>query len=98
MLTYNGKYYLIGEEHKTFIPDKVKDEDFYILTLVAIAKELKTAGLTDADVHMATGLPLTWTSGQKPQFAAYLSKNKEVSFNYKKTDYHIRIDGVSIYP
>ena len=34
MLTYNGKYYLIGEGHKEFAPDKVKDEDYYVLTSV----------------------------------------------------------------
>ena len=29
MLTYNGKYYLIGEGHKEFIAEKVIDEDYY---------------------------------------------------------------------
>ena len=28
MLTYNGKYYLIGEGHKEFIAEKVNDEDY----------------------------------------------------------------------
>lgn len=41
MLVYDGKYYLIGEGHKEFVPDKIKDEDYYILTLAAVAKELK---------------------------------------------------------
>ena len=41
MLTYNGRYYLIGEEHKEFIAEKIKDEDYYLLTLVALAKELE---------------------------------------------------------
>lgn len=98
MLTYNGKYYLIGEGHKTFISQKDKDEEFYVLTLAAIAKELKKEGITQADVHIAAGLPLTWTSGQKSSFAAYLAQNEEVEFNYRKTDYHIKIVGVSIYP
>ena len=98
MLVYEGKYYLIGEGHKEFISDKIRDEDYYLLTLVAIAKELKDAGLTEADVVIAAGLPLTWTSGQKKQFAAYLGKNKEVCFNYKKVDYHITIQDVRIYP
>ena len=31
MLTFNGKYYLIGEGHKEFAPDKVKDEDYYLI-------------------------------------------------------------------
>ena len=98
MLTYGGRYYLIGEGHKEFIAEKIKDEDYYLLTLVAIAKELKDAELTEANIVLAAGLPLTWTSGQKKEFAAYLGKNKEVDFNYKKVDYHITIDDVRIYP
>lgn len=98
MLTFNGRYYLIGEGHKEFVPDKVKDEDYYVLTLAAIAKELKAENLTEAHVVLAAGLPLTWTSGQKAEFAAYLSKNEEVSYTYQHTDYHVRISGVKIYP
>ena len=98
MLIYNGRYYLVGEGHKEFIAEKIRDEDYYLLTLVAIAKELKDAGLTEANIILAAGLPLTWTSGQKKQFAEYLGKNKEVDFNYKKTDYHITIEEVRIYP
>lgn len=96
MLIYNGKYYLIGEGHKEFAPDKVKDEDYYVLTLAAIAKELKAENLTEAHIVIAAGLPLTWTSGQKAEFRAYLMKNAEVEFTYKKKDYHIYIDDVRI--
>lgn len=98
MLTYNGKYYLIGEGHKEFIAEKVNDEDYYILTLAAIAKELKAENLTEAHIAIAAGLPLTWTSGQKADFRAYLMKNAEVEFTYKKVDYHLYIDDVRIYP
>ena len=98
MLVYDGKYYLIGEGHKEFLPDKIRDEDYYILTLAATAKELRREKLNDANVILAAGLPLTWTSGQKKDFAAYLGKNKEVSFTYQKVDYHITIKGVRIYP
>ena len=30
MLVYGGRYYLIGEGHKEFAPDKIKDEDYYV--------------------------------------------------------------------
>lgn len=70
----------------------------YVLTLAAIAKELKAENLTEARVVLAAGLPLTWTSGQKADFKAYLMKSAEVKFNYKKTDYHLYIDDVRIYP
>lgn len=98
LLAYNGKYYLIGEEHKEYISDKSLDEDFYVLTLAAIAKELSTESITEANIYIAAGLPLTWTSGQKADFSAYLMRNKEVSFTFHKQEYHLHIEGVSIYP
>ncbi len=98
MLVYGGKFYLIGEGHKEFLPDKIKDEDYYALTLVAIAKELSAEDLTEATVHIAAGLPLTWTAGQKESFKAYLTKNEEVAFTWQHKDYKIRIAGASIYP
>ena len=98
MLTYNGKYYLIGEGHKEFLPEKQNDEDYYILTLAAIATELADEGLTEADVIITAGLPLTWTSGQKADFAAYLSNNTEVKYTFRNVNYHIRISDVKIYP
>lgn len=39
MLIYNDRYYIIGEEHKEFISDKMLDDDYYILTLAAVARE-----------------------------------------------------------
>ncbi|MBR4634843.1 MAG: ParM/StbA family protein [Clostridia bacterium] len=98
MLVYGGRYYVIGEGHKEFVPKKQSDEDYYLLTLAGIAMELADEGLTEADVIIAAGLPLTWTTGQKAEFAAYLTRNAEVSFTFRKVDYHIRILGARIYP
>ena len=98
MLVYVGRYYVIGEGHKEFVPQKQSDEDYYLLTLAGIAMELKDEGLTEADVIIAAGLPLTWTSGQKEAFAAYLTRNEEVNFTFRKVDYHIRVLSARIYP
>lgn len=98
MLVWNGKYYLIGEGHKEFISDKIRDDDYYALTLVAIAKELSAENITEATVHIAAGLPLTWTAGQKESFKSYLTKYDEVAFTWQHTEYKIRISGASIYP
>ena len=38
---FEGKYYEIGSTHKEYQMDKVWDEDYYILTLAALAKERK---------------------------------------------------------
>ena len=98
MLVYGGKYYTIGEGHKEFKAEKQNDDDYYVLTLAAIAMELKDNDLTEADVFIAAGLPLTWTSGQKAEFAEYLTKNERVSFVFRKVRYRIRIVGAKIYP
>ena len=98
MLVFGGRYCVIGEGHKEFVPQKQSDEDYYLLTLAGIAMELKDEGLTEADVMIAAGLPLTWTTGQKAEFAAYLTRNEEVSFTFRKADYYIRILGARIYP
>lgn len=98
MLVWNGKYYLIGEGHKEFLSDKIRDDDYYALTLVAIAKELSAENITEATVHITAGLPLTWTAGQKESFKSYLTKYDEVAFTWQHTEYKIRISGASIYP
>ena len=98
MLIYDGRYYLIGEGHKEFLAEKNLDNDYYCLTLAAIAMELSDANLTEADVIIAAGLPLTWTSGQKKAFAEYLSQKAEVDFVFRGVNYHIRIADVKIYP
>ena len=55
LLVYEGRYYIIGEEHKEFISDKMTDGDYYILTLAAIARELNIRKLTSARVRLAAG-------------------------------------------
>lgn len=98
LLVWNNKYYLIGAEHKEFSADKMLDEDYYVLTLAAIARELNIAKIYSADVLIAAGLPLTWVSEQREEFKQYLMKNKTVDFHFKGKDYHIRIVGADIYP
>ena len=82
ILEYNGTYYRIGEGHKEFIPDKAMDEDYYLLTLMAVARELNAYGIREADVHLAAGLPLTWVRKQREDFRTYLLRNEYVSFHF----------------
>jgi plasmid segregation protein ParM len=98
ILIYDGIFYKIGEGHKEFISDKSLDNDFYILTLMAIARELNQAGLTEADIHIAAGLPLTWVKTQREDFREYLLKNEKVQFTFNSKQYDIRFVGCNIYP
>ena len=98
MLVYEGRYYLIGEGHKTYTAEKTLDEDYYILTLAAIAMELNREQLTEADVYLSAGLPLSWVLEQKDDYLAYLLKNQEVEFSFKGVRYKICIVGADILP
>ena len=74
------------------------DEDYYLLTLMAVARELNIAGIQEANVHLVAGLPLTWIRNQREEFRAYLLRNKEVDCRWNKKDYHIRFVGCSLFP
>ncbi len=98
LLKWNEMYYSIGVGHKEFTADKFNDEDYYVLTLAAIARELSRERITTADVFIAAGLPLTWVSKQREEFKKYLLQNERIKFNFKNVDYDIRIVGAEIYP
>ena len=98
LLIWNKKYYSIGVGHKEFTADKFNDEDYYVLTLAAIARELRRERITEANVFIAAGLPLTWVSEQKADFKRYLLTNNKVTFTFRGTEYRIKIVGAEIYP
>ena len=98
MLVYNGRYYIIGEGHKEFIPEKQNDDDYYILTLAAVGRELYARNLESASVYLAAGLPLTWVSEQKDEFKAYLLREPHVDFVFKKRNFHVDFVGADIFP
>ena len=98
ILEFKGKYYRIGEGHKEFISDKSMDNDFYILTLMGIVKELKRAGLREGTVYLAAGLPLKWVQSQRDSFKEYLLQDKSIDLKYNDEDFHIDLIGCSIFP
>lgn len=75
VLEFDGKFYKFGEGHKEFIPDKSQDEDFYLFTLMAVAKELNKYNIQTANVYLAVGLPLTWIRTQKDIFVFHRHRN-----------------------
>lgn len=77
VLEYDGKYYKIGTVRQEVKDTKVEDDSFYLLTLAAVAKELKKRGLSDAKVFLAVGL---YSKEDKTQLVAYMRKlNKKVN-------------------
>lgn len=100
VLEYGGKYYVVGSGRQPLQKDKTATEDYYLLTLAAIAKELACRGCdTTASIHLAAGLPLTSFGRDKKSFRDYLYRNgKPVSFRYEGIPYTVTISEVSLFP
>ena len=73
VLEYGGTYYVVGSGRQPLQKDKTRTEDYYLLTLAAIARELdcRNAERT-CSVILAAGLPLTSFGRDKKKFRAYL--------------------------
>ena len=98
LLIYNNCFYIIGSGHKEFTSQKVIDEDYYVLTLAAIAREMSTQRLTSAKILLAVGLPLTWFVKQQTAYREYLLRNRTLSFSFRGIEYHVEIADVMVFP
>lgn len=100
VLELYGRFYVVGTGRQPLQKDKTQTEDYYLLTLAAIAKELehRQAGPV-ATVHLAAGLPLTSFGRDKKKFREYLFRDgKPVTFRYEWTTYTVTIEKVSLFP
>ncbi|HAE53137.1 MAG TPA: plasmid segregation actin-type ATPase ParM [Ruminococcus sp.] len=97
-LFFEGKYYLIGEGHKEYLPDKWNDNDNYLFTLMGIARELHREGMTSAEVILAVGLPLTWVDRQREDFRKYMLQRENISFQYEDKSYSVDIKDCRVFP
>ena len=100
VLEYDGRYYVVGSGRQPLQKDKTLTEDYYLLTLAAIARELehRSADRT-ASVHLAAGLPLTSFGRDKKKFKEYLLRDGQpVSFRYEGNGYTVTIAEVSLFP
>ena len=100
VLEYGGRFYVVGSGRQPLQKDKTATEDYYLMTLAAIALELSHRGAeTTADVHLAAGLPLTSFGRDKKKFREYLFRDGQpVSFRFEGNDYLVTITEVSLFP
>ena len=100
VLEHGGKYYVVGSARQPLQRDKTATEDYYLLTLAAIARELDYRGAErTTEVLLAAGLPLTSFGRDKKKFREYLLRDgKPVSFLYEERDYAVTISDVMLFP
>ena len=100
VLAYDGRFFVVGSGRQPLQKDKTATENYYLLTLAAIAKELeyRQAGRT-ASVLLAAGLPLTSFGREKERFRRYLLRDGgPVSFRYEGRAYEITLSDVLLFP
>ena len=96
LLHYNGKYYSIGAKRVKYHYDKTIDETFFILTLPALAMRLGKEGMTNADIVLGVGLPVSHFQ-LKQKFINYF-KRENIHFIYNQKKYHVNIKEVMCFP
>ena len=98
VVQYNGRYYKIGSERLKVKDTKVEDDNYYLLTLAAIAKELKLKGKRSGTLLLAVGLPLTRFGAEKSDFIRYLMRARNVTYLFENEEYSVTIEKVVVYP
>ena len=97
-LIYQGSYYKVGEGRLPLMQTKTENENYFLLTLAAIAKEMDIYQQCKADVILAVGLPFSRFGKEKEDFYRYLLRNEKIQFSYSGREYEIRIIDVFVFP
>ena len=77
-LEYGGKFFVCGTGRQPILRNKMENENYYLLTLAAIAKEIQQRGAkTECSVTIAAGLPLAGFGREKKSFREYLRPSSQ---------------------
>ena len=100
LLEFGGCFFVCGSGRQPIQRDKTVNDNYYLLTLAAIAKEIQQRGLPpECSVRIAAGLPLTSFGRDKPKFRDYLLRSKQpVNFRFEGVEYSITIEEVAVFP
>lgn len=99
-LQIGGKYFVCGTGRQPILRDKTVNDNYYILTLAAIAMELRYRGFpAESSVTLAAGLPLARYGRDKKPFTEYLLRNGQpVNFLFEGERYKVKIESVKLFP
>lgn len=99
-LEYGGKFYVCGTGRQPILRNKTENDNYYLLTLAAIAREIKQRGENiECSVTLAAGLPLAGFGREKKFFREYLLRSSQpVCFKFEGVPYKITIEDVKLFP
>ena len=100
LLEFGGCFFVCGSGRQPIQRNKTANDNYYLLTLATIAKEIQQRGLPpECSVRIAAGLPLTSFGRDKPKFREYLLRsNQPVNYKFEGVEYSITIEEVAIFP
>lgn len=102
VLYFEGQYYTLPSTRDVYKRDKTQDEKCFILTLMALAKEVEALGQHSAnpiDLTLAIGLPPEHYAKQKAPFRQYFIDHGTLwKFTYNNKPYSFRLDDVRVFP
>lgn len=99
-LEADGKFFVCGTGRQPILRDKTENDSYYLLTLAAIAKELKCRGASpECSVTIAAGLPLANFGREKKSFREYLLRSSQpVKFRFEGVPHCVTITDVKLFP
>ena len=99
VIEYEDRFWTLSSNRIAFMLDKTKDIRFFVLTLFAIARELKSHEEQQGcvEIDLAAGLPPEHYSALKDKFTKYLLRDT-VTFRYNGNAMKIKIRRVFVYP
>lgn len=98
LLEYRGRKYIVGQGRLGKQATKTENDNYFLLTLAGIAKELRVQGKEQAEhVELYAGVPLTLFGAERKEFRDYLWHKEHISFDFEGVHYSFFIDKVKIY-
>ena len=99
-LEYGGKFFVCGTGRQPILRNKMENDNYYLLTLAAIAREIKQrGGKTECSVNIAAGLPLAGFGREKKSFREYLLRSPQpVGYRFEGIPYKVTIEDVKLFP
>lgn len=101
VLSYKGKYYTLSEQRIPYMRDKTNDERFFVLTLFAIAFELRflRCPMNEVtDIQLAIGLPPAHYGTQYQRFEKYFLERGIMEYELDGRTCRIHINSVMCFP
>lgn len=99
-LFYDGKYYTVGSHRIEYTREKYKDDRFFVLTLMAVAKEIKRRSLKgdNYEVELILSLPPSHYRTQHEKLRNYMmTKGQRVNFMFNNRPMSVTFKNVIIF-